>query len=95
MLHLREGRSALEQKIRCMWKGCHLLWAIYHGQQKKVMSCNVPGRPSLTFISTNNVMFGNKCPIAKDSPDFIDSGHTVLDFLLKLMYQTLAHLVPT
>ena len=25
-------------------------------------------------------MFSNKCPLPKDSPDFIDNGDTVLDF---------------
>ena len=40
----------------------------------------VPGRPRPTFVSTNNVTFGNKCPMAKDSPDFIDNGEMVLDF---------------
>ena len=38
------------------------------------------GRPSPTFVSTNNLTFGNKCPMAKDAPDFIDNGETVLDF---------------
>ena len=28
----------------------------------------------------NNEMFSNKCPLPKDSPDFIDNGDTVLDF---------------
>ena len=40
----------------------------------------VPGRPRPTFVSTNNVTFGNKCPLAKDSSDFIGNGDTVLDF---------------
>ena len=40
----------------------------------------VPGRSRPTFVSTNNVTFGNRCPMAKDSPDLIDNGDTVLDF---------------
>ena len=40
----------------------------------------VPGRPRPTFVCSNNVTFGNKCPMAKDSPDFIDNGDIVLDF---------------
>ena len=40
----------------------------------------VPGRSRPTFVSTNNVTFGNRCPMAKDSPDFIDNGETVMDF---------------
>ena len=40
----------------------------------------IPGRPRPTSVSTNNVTFGNKCPLAKDSPDFIDNGDTVLEF---------------
>ena len=41
---------------------------------------HVPGRPRPTLVSTNKVTFGNKCPIAEDSPDFIDKGDTVPDF---------------
>jgi hypothetical protein len=40
----------------------------------------VPGRSRPTFISTNNVVFGNKCPMAKDSPNVIDNGEIALDF---------------
>ena len=40
----------------------------------------VPGRSRPTFVSTNNVVFGNRCPMAKDSPDFIDNEEVVLDF---------------
>ena len=40
----------------------------------------VPGRPRPTFVSTNNVVFGNKCPMAKDSPNVIDNGEVALDF---------------
>ena len=40
----------------------------------------VPGRSRPTFVSTNNVVFGNKCPLAKDAPDVIDNGEVVLDF---------------
>ena len=40
---------------------------------------HVPGRPRPTLVSTNKVTFGNKCPMAEDSPDFIENGDTVLD----------------
>ena len=33
-----------------------------------------------TFVSTNNVVFGNKCPMAKDSPNVIEADDMVLDF---------------
>jgi hypothetical protein len=39
-----------------------------------------PGRPRPTFISTNNVVFGNKCPMAKDASDLIDNDQVALDF---------------
>ena len=38
---------------------------------------NVPGRQ--TFVSTNNVVFGNKCPMAKDSLNVIATD-MVFDF---------------
>jgi hypothetical protein len=38
----------------------------------------VPGRQR--FVSTNNVVFGNKCPIAKDSPNIIEADDEVFDF---------------
>ena len=38
----------------------------------------VPGRQ--TFVSTNNVVFGNKCPMAKDSPNVIEADDMVFDF---------------
>ena len=42
--------------------------------------CYVPGRSRPTFVSTNNVVFGNKCPLAKDLPNVIDNDQVVLDF---------------
>ncbi len=41
----------------------------------------IPGRLRPTFVSTNNVVFGNKCSMAKDSPDVIDNCEMALDFL--------------
>jgi hypothetical protein len=40
----------------------------------------VPNRK--TFVSKNNVVFGNKCPIAKDSPNVNEdaSGDVIFDF---------------
>ena len=38
----------------------------------------VPDRK--TFVSTNNVVFGNKCPMAKDSPNVIEKGDVMFDF---------------
>ena len=35
------------------------------------------------FVGTSNVRFGNRCPMTKDSPDFIDNWETVLDFSLE------------
>ena len=40
----------------------------------------VPSRSSSTFVCTNNVVFGTKCPRAKDTPDFIDDGEIAFDF---------------
>jgi hypothetical protein len=40
----------------------------------------VPGRPRPTFVSSNNVVFGNKCLMAKDSPNVVDNGEVVIDF---------------
>jgi hypothetical protein len=40
----------------------------------------VPVRPHPTFVSRNDVTFGNKCPMAKVASDLIDNGYTVLDF---------------
>ena len=40
----------------------------------------VPGRTRSQFVSTNNVVFGNWCPMAKDAPDFIDNTEVTLDF---------------
>ena len=40
----------------------------------------VPGRARPTFVSTNIVTLCNRCPMAKDSPDFINNGETVMDF---------------
>ncbi len=40
----------------------------------------VPGRPQPTFVSTNDVVFGNKYPMAKDSPTVIDNDEVALDF---------------
>ena len=31
-------------------------------------------------MSTNNVVFGNKCPLAKDSPNVIEADDMVFDF---------------
>ena len=40
----------------------------------------VPDRPGSAFVCTNNVVFGTKCPPAKDSPNVIDDGEVALDF---------------
>ena len=39
---------------------------------------DVPGIPRPTFVSTNNVVLGKRCPMTKDSPDFIDNEEVVL-----------------
>ena len=57
----------------------HLLLVNYHDNRSSYV-LYVPGCPRPTFVSTNNVLFGNKCPMAKGSPDFIDHPDTVLDF---------------
>jgi hypothetical protein len=31
-------------------------------------------------VSTNDVVFGNKCPMAKDSPNVIETDDIVFDF---------------
>ncbi len=33
-----------------------------------------------TFVTSNNVVFGNKCPMAKDAPYVIDNEEVALDF---------------
>ncbi len=33
-----------------------------------------------TFVSTNNVVFGNKCPMAQDSPNVTENGDVMFDF---------------
>jgi hypothetical protein len=40
----------------------------------------MPDRSRPTFVSSNNVVFGNKCPLAKDAPNLIDNGEVALDF---------------
>ena len=40
----------------------------------------MPDRSRPTFVSSNNVVFGNKCPLAKDAPNVIDNGEVALDF---------------
>ena len=40
----------------------------------------VPGRLRPTFVSTNNVVFGNKCPMAKDAPNVIADDEVAFDF---------------
>ena len=40
----------------------------------------MPDRASPTFVSSNNVVFGNKCPRAKDAPNIIDNGEVALEF---------------
>ena len=40
----------------------------------------VSDRPGSTFVCTNNVVFGTKCPRAKDSPNVIDDGEVTLNF---------------
>ncbi len=37
-------------------------------------------RPRPRFVSSNNEVFGNKCPTAKDAPNVIDNGEVALDF---------------
>ena len=61
--------------------------AIYCGRStmdnKSSYVLYVPSRSSSTFVCTNNVVFGNKCPRAKDTPDVIDDGEIALDFPLE------------
>ena len=40
----------------------------------------MPNRSRPTFVSSNNVVFGNKFPLAKDAPNVIDDGEVALDF---------------
>jgi hypothetical protein len=37
-------------------------------------------QPSPTLVSSNNVVFGNKCPRARDIPKIIDNGEVALEF---------------
>ncbi len=41
----------------------------------------VPNRSRPTFVRSNNLVFGNKCPLAKDAPNVIDNGEVAQDFL--------------
>ena len=58
--------------------------AIYCGRStmdnKSSYVLYVPDRPGSAFVCTNNVVFGTKCPRAKDSPNVIDDGEVALDF---------------
>jgi hypothetical protein len=40
----------------------------------------MPNRSRPTFVTSNNVVFGNKCPMAKDAPNVIDNEEVALDF---------------
>ena len=40
----------------------------------------MPGRARPTFVSSNNVVFGNRCPMAKDAPNVIENGEVAVDF---------------
>ncbi len=40
----------------------------------------MPNRSRPTFVSSNNVVFGNKCPLVKDAPNVIGNGEVALDF---------------
>jgi len=40
----------------------------------------MPNRSRPTLVSSNDVVFGNKCPLAKDAPNVIDNGEVALDF---------------
>ena len=57
--------------------------AIYNGRftmdNRSSYVLDLPGRPHPTFVSTNNLVFGNRS-MAKDSPDFIDIAEFFLDF---------------
>ena len=58
--------------------------AIYCGRStmdnKSSYVCYVPGRTRPTFVCTNNVTFGNKCPMSKDAPNVIDTADIAFDF---------------
>jgi hypothetical protein len=40
----------------------------------------MPNRARPTFVTSNNVVFGNKCPMAKDAPNVIDNEEVALEF---------------
>jgi len=40
----------------------------------------MPDRSRPTFVTSNNVVFGHKCPMAKDAPNVIDNEEVALDF---------------
>jgi hypothetical protein len=71
--------------------------AIYYGRStmdnRSSYVLYVPGRPRPTFVSTNNEIFGNKCPMAKDAPDFIGNDQVALDFRRRQMFQKSARRV--
>ena len=41
---------------------------------------HMPDRASAAFVSSNNVVFCNKCPRAKVAPNIIDNGEVALEF---------------
>jgi hypothetical protein len=40
----------------------------------------MPNRARPTFVTSNNVVFGNKSPMAYDAPNVIDNEEVALDF---------------
>ncbi len=53
----------------------------------------MPNGARPTFVTSYNVVFGNKCPMAKDSPDVSDNEKVALDFRPeRLRYYHIEHL---
>ncbi len=44
-----------------------------------IFTCPI-ARALPTFVTSNNVVFGNKYPMAKDAPNVIDKEEVALDF---------------
>ena len=80
MIYVREDQRQNRKFDPCGEAAIYCGRSTMDNRSSHVLYVTVPGRPRPTFISTNYMTFGNKCPMAKDSPNFIDHGDTVLDF---------------
>jgi hypothetical protein len=58
--------------------------AIYCGRStmdnRSIYVLYMPNRSRPTFVTSNNVFFGSKCPMAKDAPNVIDNEEVALEF---------------